>query len=272
MELSYAVLEVSGLSKEIQIDGKPIPLTSNFKILSGVIPSFSTYTINRGYSVDVYFRFSYDGDQLEWGASMSLEITSDDSITPVSGADTDPLLLTNPRNPPEYFWNSRVEAGAAESTGRANSYQTDPLEDLTLSGAQWETGHGRLPRSSYSCASGDVAPGLTPLRTKRSKTPNYSVVQGVCGRPFRRYLKTLEPMIAPLEIFGHGLHGLELHGRDGAAAGLDGTADGARCCTANGCDHEKKRSNDTIISIDECGVMSVVKNGRCPELPNLVFE
>jgi hypothetical protein len=114
-----------------------------FSVLPGAIPSFATYTINRSYSLDIYLRFNYDGDELQWNASMSLEIFSDDTLDAVKGTDTDPLLLANPRHLPEYFWNSRIEAGAAESTGRANiSSSADPMDSIALDWEQWQPDMG----------------------------------------------------------------------------------------------------------------------------------
>jgi len=179
-------------------------LTSNFKILPGVIPSFRTYTINRGYSVDIYLQFRYDGDDLQWGASLSLEITSDEGVKPAAGMNIDPLLSTNPRHSPEFFWTSHIEAGAAESTARTDVYPEDPEDAVNLPRTLWDTSHGRLPRASYACASAQLAPALDSLRNLK-KSKGLRVKTGICGRPHRRYLRELEPMVSPLYTFGHSL-------------------------------------------------------------------
>ncbi|TLD34586.1 hypothetical protein E2P81_ATG04751 [Venturia nashicola] len=257
MELPYQVIQVQGLYHELPIDAEPIPLVDNFRILPGTIPSFATYTINRSYSVDVFLRFNYDGDEMEWNASMSLDIYSDDTLPPARGEHLDPLLSANPRHPPEYFWNSRVEAGAAESTGRANIRSTDdPVDSIGLGWEQWQSGHGRIPRSSYGCANAEVAHGLQPVRTKKKKgatTGNpMSVVRGVCGRPSRRYLKCVEPVVAPLgKSCGEWFDGDGGAGRERSLRALD-LADG---------DRDGKREGEAeFMSIDECGVMNLASS------------
>jgi hypothetical protein len=204
MELSYGVLEVEGLQAPLTVDGSPTHLVSNFKILPGVIPSFSTYTISRGYSVDIFLRFQFDGTDLQWGASMALEITSDDSVPAVVGMNLDPLLFTNPHQPPEYFWTSHTEAGAAESTARSDVYPQDPDDAVNLPRTAWDASHGRLPRASYACTSAVIAPGLDQIHN-RKQNKKCHVLTGSCGRPHRRYLRELEPMVAPLYTFGHSL-------------------------------------------------------------------
>jgi hypothetical protein len=204
MELSYSVLDVEGLRAALRIDGYPTHLVSNFKILPGVIPSFKTYTINRGYSVDIFLRFQFDGEDLSWGASMALDITSDESVPGALGMNMDPLLLTNPYQPPEYFWTSRIEAGVAECTGRTDLYPQDPEDLVNLPRTAWDTSHGRLPRASYACASALLAPGLEQIQN-RKKNKEVRVVAGRYGKPHRKYLKELEPMVAPLYTFGHDL-------------------------------------------------------------------
>jgi hypothetical protein len=249
MELPYQVLDVDGLYHELSIDDEPLPLVDKFRILPGTVPSFATYTINRSYSVDIYLRFNYDGDELEWNASMSLEIFSDDSLPAARGNHMDPLLSADPHRAPEYFWNSRVEAGAAESTGRANiSSSDDPIDNIALDWEQWQTGHGRLPRSSYGCAKAEVDTGLQPVRTKSRKArgSQINVVQGVCGRPSRRYLKTMEPIIAPLGSFTHqwlGIDGMDGKEREGCGQDCAGCGNGGK--------------GNVFMAIDECGVMSL---------------
>ncbi|QDS74250.1 hypothetical protein FKW77_002980 [Venturia effusa] len=261
MELPYQVIEVYGLYHELPIDGEPVPLVDRFRVLPGTIPSFSTYTINRSYSVNVFLKFNYDGDELEWTASMALDIFSDNTLPPVRGKDLDPLLSANPRLQPEYFWNSRVEAGAAESTGRANIRSTDdPVDGIGLEWEQWHIGHGRIPRSGYGCATAEVAGGLQPARTKKKKGAaignQISVIRGVCGRPSRRYLKSLEPVLAPLG----GFRG-QWFGGDGGVGGerslkaLDlavGGGGGSQVGT-----NEGRESQADFMTIDECGVMSL---------------
>lgn len=257
MELPYQVVEVEGLYHELPIDAEPISLVDNFRVLPGTIPSFSTYTINRSYSVDVFLRFNYDGDELEWNASMALDIYSDNTLPPARGNHLDPLLSANPRHPPEYFWNSRVEAGAAESTGRANIRSTDdPVDSIGLGWEQWQSGHGRIPRSSYGCAKAEVARGLQPVRTKKKKgaaTGNQIlVVRGVCGRPSRRYLKCLEPVVAPLGgLRGEWFGGDGGEGRERSLRALDLAVGG------NG-DGEGEAE---FMTIDECGVMNLAVSG-----------
>jgi hypothetical protein len=229
LELSYAVLQATGLSAPISIDGVPTPLVENFKILPGAIPNFSTYTLSRGYSIDVYFRFSFGDEELEWGASLNLTITSDDSTPLADGTNMDPLLFVDPRREPQYFWRSRIEAGAAESTSRSNIYPDNPSNVANMPGMQWETGHGRLPRTSYACASAQVKLELTPVKATRGKSGAFSVVAGISGRPYRRYLKDLEPMVTPLFTFKHGL-------------GLDGLAD-------------VLAADRGALVVDGCGVM-----------------
>jgi hypothetical protein len=204
MELPYGVLEVKGLQAPLTIDGNPIALVSNFKILPGVIPSFKTYTINRGYSVDIFLRFRYDGEHLQWGASLALEIISDDSIPAALGDNMDPLLSVSPRQPPDYFWTSRIEAGAAESTGRTDVYPQYPEDAVNSPRIAWDTPHGRLPRASYAFASALLAPGLDQIGNRR-KNREPHVLAGTLGKPQRRYIKELEPTIAPLYTFGHSL-------------------------------------------------------------------
>lgn len=248
MELPYQVIEVHGLYHELPIDNEPLHLVDNFRILPGAIPSFATYTINRSYSVDIHLCFNYDGDELEWNSSMTLEIISDDTLPPARGKYLDPLLSANPRHPPEYFWNSRVEAGAAESTGRANIRSTDdPVDSIGLNWEQCQIGHGRIPRSSYGCAKAEVANGLQPVRTKKRKgTGNQiSVVQGVCGRPSRRYLKTMEPVVAPFGRFSHQWLGI-----DGGDVDVDEHRQDCAVCS----DGEKETA---FMTIDECGIMNL---------------
>jgi hypothetical protein len=204
LELSYSVLEVEGLQSPLTIDGSLTCLVTNFKILPGVIPSFKTYTINRGYSVDIFLRFQFDGDELQWGASMALDITSKESVSAALGTNMDPLLSTNPHKPPEYFWTSRIEAGAAECTGRTDVYPEDPEDPVNLPRTAWDTIHGRLPRASYACASALLASGLDQIQN-RKKNKEVRVLAGKCGKPHRKYMRELEPMIAPLSTFKHSL-------------------------------------------------------------------
>lgn len=203
LELSYAVLEATGLTAPVKTDEPAIPLVQNFKILPGTIPSFSTYTLARGYSIDVFLKFSFGAEALEWGASLNLEITAEDHYPPVDGTNMDPLLFVDPKREPQYFWRSHIEAGAAESTSRYDIYPDNPHDAVNLPGNQWQTGHGRLTRTSFACASGQLRPELMPVKAARGKA--FSVVAGVCGRPHRRYLKDLEPMVQPLAEFKHGL-------------------------------------------------------------------
>jgi hypothetical protein len=251
MELPYQVLHVDGLYHELSIDDEPLPLVQDFRILPGAIPSFATYTINRSYSVNIYLNFNYDGDDLEWNASMALEIFSDDALEPAEGQHIDPLLSTNPRHPPEFFWNSRVEAGAAESTSRANiSCSNDPLDSISLGWEQWHSGHGRIPRSSYGCAKAEVASGLQPVRTKKRKgTGQINIVQGICGRPTKRYLKTMEPVIAPLGGFLHEWLGID--GMDGEE-GNDIEPNCIRCSDGG--------KGSEFMIIDECRVMNLASS------------
>jgi hypothetical protein len=232
LELSYAVLQATGLSAPISTDGVPTPFVQNFKILPGTIPSFATYTMSRGYSIDVFFKFRFGEEALEWGASLNLNVTAGDLVPPVDGANMDPLLFVDPRREPQYFWRSHIEAGAAESTSRSNIYPDKPSDDVNLPSRQWQTGHGRLPRTSFACASGQVRPELTPVKAVRGKGNAFNVVAGVCGKPYRRYLKDLEPMVAPLLTFKHGL-------------GLDGPWE----------ERLKEQGQGRVICIDGCGVL-----------------
>lgn len=213
LELSYAVLQATGLSAPISIDGVPTSLVQNFKILPGAIPSFSTYTLSRDYTIDVFFSFSFGDENLEFGASLNLTITADESVSPVEGANLDPLLFIDPRREPQYFWHSRIEAGAAESTSRSDIYPGRAGDAVNMPGVQRETGHGRLPRTSYACASAQVRPELLPVKAGRGKAGAFSIIAGNTGKPFRRYLRDLEPTVMPLFTFKHGL-------------GFDGISDG----------------------------------------------
>lgn len=254
MELPYQVIQVQGLYHELPIDAEPIPLVDNLRVLPGTIPSFATYTINRSYSVDVFLRFNYDGDELEWNASMALEIYGDDTLPPARGEDLDPLLSADPRQPPEYFWNSRVEAGAAESTSRADTRSTeDPFDNISLGWEQWQGGHGRIPRISYGGANAEVARGMQPVRTRKKKgaaTENQiSVIKGVCGRPSRRYLKCVEPVVAPLGgISGEWFGGDGGLGRERSLRALD-----LAVSPMGG----GKEGDAEFMTIDECGVMNL---------------
>jgi hypothetical protein len=208
MELSYTVVAVYGLRVPITVDGEAIALVSNFKILPGVIPSFRTYNINRDYSIDIHLRFHYDGNDHHWGASMALVITLDGNMAPAAGSHMDSLLFANPRQPPEYFWASRIEVGAAESTARTDVYPNDPDDAVNMVRTAWETAQERLPRSSYACASATLSPDLNMAVGKRDEG-EVKALYGVCGRPIRKCLRNLEPMVAPLYTFGRSLHGGE---------------------------------------------------------------
>ena len=231
LELSYAVLQATGLSSPISTDGLPTPFVQNFKILPGAIPSFSTYTLGRGYSIDVYFKFSFGRESLEWGASLNLNVTANDAITTAVGTNMDPLLFVDPKREPQYFWRSHIEAGAAESTSRCDIYPDNPDDAINAAG-QWGTGHGRLPRTSFACASGQMWPELTPVKAARGKDGAFNVVAGICGRPARRYIKDLEPMVMPLFTFKHGL-------------GLDGFFE----------QEIAEQIKGKIICLDSCGVL-----------------
>ncbi|KAF2430536.1 hypothetical protein EJ08DRAFT_734049 [Tothia fuscella] len=212
MELSYTVLDIEGLRAPLLVDGDPIALVSFFKILPGVIPSFQTYNINRGYSVDIHLQFRHDGHDFHWAASMALEITADNNIQPASGKHMDPLLLTNPRQPPDYFWNPRVEMGAAESTARSNVYPNHPDDAINKARTVWETVNGKLPRSSYACASATLSQSLGKVVTRRANG-EVKVRSGICGTPSRKYLRAAEPMIAPLYTFERSVKG-KIYGPD----------------------------------------------------------
>ncbi|KIW06563.1 uncharacterized protein PV09_02992 [Verruconis gallopava] len=205
LELSYAVIQASGLAAQINLDAVPTPLVQNFKILPGTIPSFATYTLSRGYSIDVHFKFSFGDEQLEWGASMELTITADDSTRLAEGVHMDPLLFVDPKREPQYFWRSHVEAGAAESTSRSSIDPSNFNNVINMPGMQWETGHGRLPRTSFACATAQLRPELMPVKGGRGKAGALNIVAGVCGRPRRRYIRELEPVTRPLFTFQHGL-------------------------------------------------------------------
>lgn len=230
LELSYAVLQATGLSTPINVDGVPAPLVQNFKILPGAIHTFSTYTICRSYSIDVYFKFRFDSEVLGWGASMNLAITSDDLIAPAGGKNMDSLIFTDPKLEPQYFWRSRIDAGAAESTGRTDVIPENAGDVANTPGLQWETGHGRLPMTSYAFASAQVVPSLMPMRALKGSKAAFSVVAGVSGRPYRRYLKEVEKLVQPLYTFKHGL------GFDGAGS-------------------DKGKS---VFSLDDCGIKTPV--------------
>lgn len=191
LELPYTVLKVVGLSAPINIDGQPVPLVHNFKIRPGTLPSFSTYTLSRGYSIDVFLKFRFGSQSLEWAGSFILDVTGNPAIPPAEGQHMDPLLFVDPKREPQYFFRSHIEAGAAESTSRSNIYPGNPDDVINMPGMQWETGHGRLPRTSFACASGQIRPELTPPKTERTKDSNFSVVGGICGKPTRRYMKDL---------------------------------------------------------------------------------
>ena len=244
LELSYAVLEATGLSAPISTDGLPTPLVQNFKILPGTVPSFSTYTISRGYSIDIYLKFSFGPEALDWAASLNLSITGNEEIPPAEGANMDPLLFVDLRREPQYFWRSHIEAGAAESTTRCDIYPDNPDDAINTPGMQRETGHGRLPRTSFACASGQIRPELTPVKGTLGKNSAFNVVAGVCGRPNRRYMKDLEPMVAPLFAFKQGL------GLDGSWEDILRAPDKGRVFCLDGCGILKSDTRHASILVE----------------------
>jgi hypothetical protein len=119
IELSYTVLDARELGIPLAIDGPSIPITKDFRISPGAIPSFKTYIMNRGYTIDLKFRLRYGVEAFDWEESTNLTLYADPTARPVTGYNIDPLLFYDPRSSPQTHWQHRVEAGAAEGTGRS---------------------------------------------------------------------------------------------------------------------------------------------------------
>jgi hypothetical protein len=71
------------------------------------------------------------------------------------------------------------------------------------------------------CASGNVAHRLTQVKAARREDGAFSVVSGICGKPYRRYMNDLEPLIMPLFTFKHGLGLDRVLDMDGRAVAID---------------------------------------------------
>lgn len=196
LELPYTVLDARELRHPIEVDGDPIPLLANFKILPATIPSFKTYTINRSYTVDIHLTFRTDGEILHWVASLALEITPSPDLPFATGANMDALLFTNPRHSPEYFWNTAILAGTAESTMRHNVYPAFATDAVNLPNSLAAAGP-KLPRSSFACAEGLLAGGLHSVDGV-GKNRALSVVASKRGVTKRKWLRGMETVVQPL--------------------------------------------------------------------------